>query len=334
MRIVTQMKHLFICIFLFFGMQVYAQDYQKYHQYINTAETQLVNSRNDSAMYYYDLVFSLYDFVFVKDAVTAAQVSWKQKDTGKTQAYLIKGARCGLRTSCLNDIPILLDFMNTRAFNATYDSMKAASAQNRYYNAAMASEWDEREGELIMSTDKSEFISAVQRNAERVKQLLKEHIYPGEKYIGINGSCNDLDNVSVFNSLANYDCIMSELKEPLWEAVRRGELHPREFAALWEWEQIRSAYNPKLISAHVFSLMQKQHINVYLKENEYVKNNAFCTRGKQQFKNFGMLITANEEEQAAVNKNRTMHWISDLETDHKKQELERNENYRLFWIIK
>ncbi|HTN17905.1 MAG TPA: hypothetical protein VL092_09510, partial [Chitinophagaceae bacterium] len=47
---------------------VSAQDYEAYHNYVNTAEKLLVNGKTDSALWYYDQAFAAYDFVFAKDA--------------------------------------------------------------------------------------------------------------------------------------------------------------------------------------------------------------------------------------------------------------------------
>jgi hypothetical protein len=324
--------------FLFILLHSFAngKDYTLYHNYINLAEYHLVNNRIDSVFYYYDKAFSDYDYIFVKDALIAAQVAWKLKDAGKTRMYLLKGAESGLRTDCINKIPILASYTETKEYNySVFDSMKIALGRFESFDVGLSQEWHERGAAIVMTPDgQSEFMGAVQQNVKRVRELLSVGKFPGEKFIGVNSDCFELENLSVFNSLANYDCVMMELRNLLWEAVKRGEMHPREFATLWEWEYVRSAYSGKVVTSRVFGLGMKQHIDIRTKRNEAALTNPSCDPSKIQPKRFRLLLFLNDVPNEEINANRREFLICELDTDDKKWQLQEKEGYKLFWTVK
>lgn len=324
-----------ISVFLFVKSSAQNGDYLIYHNYINLAETHLVNNNPDSSFVYYDKAFGEYKFIFAKDAVIAAQFAWKQKNKDKAIEYLLKGARNGLRSRCLDLIPIMKSFTDSRFYLAVYDSMAAA---NEVYRSSLdpllSDEWTNRQDAIVLSLSNNElgdFMEAVKKNVERIKELIAKGKFPGEKYIGIGEDCEKLGNQSVFYSLANYDCIVSEMHDALWNAVKRGDLHPREFAAIWEWEFVKSAQKMDYVTQPFVRATAKNFARIYVKDNVYVIINRECNKSKQKVKRFGVLLEADDITTEEYNKSRALYYITSVETDQKKKQLETTDGYRFFF---
>jgi hypothetical protein len=284
---------------------------------------------------YYDKAFTEYDFIFAKDALVAAQFAWKQNNKDKAIVYLLKGARNGLRSRCLDLTPIMKSFTEERFYITLYDSLAAA---NQIYNAALdrslSDEWINKQDAIVLalSTNEiSEFVDAVRNNVARIKELISQRRFPGERYVGISDDCSTLSNPSVFYSLANYDCIVSEMHDALWTAVKNGELHPREFAAIWEWEFVKSAQQMKYITGPFVNATARNYARIYMKDNTYVTVNRECNRSKQMLKRFRLLLEVDDLPMEEFNKNRAQYYITSIETDNKKKELQAREGYVFFF---
>lgn len=101
-------KILFTALISFFSICVFSQekkDYTHYHKEINKAEVFFLKENNvDSCLYYYDKTFEAFDFIFVKDAMNAAQIAYFSKKDYKK--YLIKGFDYGLKLDHLRWIKL------------------------------------------------------------------------------------------------------------------------------------------------------------------------------------------------------------------------------------
>jgi hypothetical protein len=329
---------IFVCLFLISSGKLQAQDYLLYHQYINLAESHLVNHNSDSTFYYYDKTFKEFDYVFVKDALIAAEFAWKERNKEKTIEYLIKGATNGLRSGSIYECPILERFTNQQIYNEVYDQMKAANNEHRgRINMAMRNDWKERSGQPSIAFNTGEtgdFITSVQENVKEIMRLLAQRKFPGERSIGISENDKLVGDQSGFYSLANYDCVITELGDSLWKQVKYGQLHPREFARLWEWQYVKSAHNINLVIGEVAKEWAAQNVVLYGRRNEYVITNRNCDELKQKNKKFGMLVPADKSEEELINKNRKEYYITSLAIDEKKKQLEASEGYRFFFGLK
>jgi hypothetical protein len=326
---------LFIVLSHCFIFRAAAGDYLNYHRYINLAEYHLVHNQADSVFYYYDKAFGEFDFIFAKDALIAAQFAWKQVNREKTTAYLLKGARSGLRSKCLDVCPVMKSYTEARFYLPVYDSMRAANQRfEASLDDALRTEWASRFDEQMMTRAEGEtgdFMSSVQRNIVRLKEFVSKGKFPGEIHTGLADDCSIIGSQNVFYVLVNYDCIITEMHEALWAAVKKGELHPREFASLWEWEFVRSAKKWSIANKKVFRTAGHQLALVCFKDNPYLVINRNCKKEDQQFRHFNLLLDLENIPSEELNKARAQYYITAIEVDEKKAQLEVTEGYRLFF---
>ncbi|MBS1688943.1 MAG: hypothetical protein JSS96_09480 [Bacteroidetes bacterium] len=304
-------KAVFILLFLCVAKSTaYCKDYLTYHAYINAAERHLVNKEFDSCFYYYDKAFNEFDFVFVKDPLIAAEAALKANDGNRIVNYLIKGAQNGLRTDCLN-IDVFDALKSLPVYATVHNDMDTAYesyTQKHRANEALAADWLQRYDLLLDAQQigtSSELETRITDDVKYVKDILKKSGFPAEKMLGIM-NCEDMANYSAIAVLLTYDCWMAENHEALWEAVKRGELLPKEFAAMCEAE----LNNEKTKNFH----------RVY---------NAACyIKLKPWGMNFGIYSYIPESRYAEVNALRAQYAICDIETDLKKKQLERTGEYK------
>ena len=294
-----------------------------------------MNDVQDSTFYYYDKAFSEFDFVFAKDAFIAAQFAWIHQNKDKTTAYLVKGAQSGLTSSCLYESPIMTSFTNSRFYDEVYMAMKDANAGfESTIDAEQRKDWrarfDEQKLDLI-NNEEGDFLSAVVRNVEQVKKLISTGNYPGEKIIGLSDDYKQLGNPDVFYAMANYDCVISEMHDALWDAVKKGQMHPREFATLWEWEYIRSAQRQDLLNKKVLRYIAGKFVILGFKDHPYIKTNRNCSAKIQKVKHFRLLLDLTDVNDEDINRDRQMYFITSLELDKKKAELEGTKGFRFFF---
>jgi len=296
----------------------FAADYKAYHAAVNNAERCLVTRQADSAMWYYDRAFAQYDFVFARDALIAAQIAWKNGKAQKTSNYLIKGAASGLRAECLGTAPILKSFLSS----ALYQNLRPQliSANSKFISRTdtlLAREWARRfameqaakNRGVVDGSGFEAYRLVVVDNVQAIERLWQQKkVYPGDQRIGPGANCGELGNMHAFYTLAHYDCMATEHANLLWEAVRTGQLHPCDLAALYEFERLRLESVPA---------------------GKYT--NSRCKADKRKIMKFN-LTWFHETDKASLEearRNRILYWLCDESVDRAKKELEHKEGYKL-----
>ena len=95
----------FLLFFLSISCLSQSKNYFVYHSLINKAEELFfVQNKLDSSLYYYEKVFSDYDFIFVKDLVNASQIAFYSKKPYKK--YIKQAFEQGLKIGYLSEIPL------------------------------------------------------------------------------------------------------------------------------------------------------------------------------------------------------------------------------------
>jgi hypothetical protein len=296
-----------------------AQDYEAYHRDINHAEKCFVTGKIDSALWYYDQAFAAYNFIFAKDAFIAAQICWKNKtDSQKTGQYLMKGAENGLQTSCLTQSIAILSYLNTPEYLLLEPELKKARLRfNRGIDTSLRKEWQmrfdaEQAAKNLPRSNRNNFLrykEQVERNVASIISLWqKRHIYPGDQITGLLNDCETMSNTNAFYSLAHYDCMATTLDSMLWPAVRLGFLHPRDYAALWQFERLRTE-----------SISPSMYTNPACKT---------CIRSLCKF-NLAWFKEKNRISLKEVERNREEFWLCEEQTDQALQLLEQSEGYKL-----
>ena len=312
------MKYLILVFaFQFITLPCFSQkqrDYLTYHRYINRAEVCLTENKIDSSIAYYDRAFQEFDFAFVKDAYIAAQVAYKASDWARLKQYLAKGARYGLTVDCLDESPILVKIKSLYSYKGIADTMQACNRLFRR-NDSLAAEWKERfeKEQRTKNISFDQYKQVVLDNVARIKTLLQTTGFPGERMLGISGNCTELGNYHAFYTLAHYDFAATEFFDKLWKAVKQGELHPRDFATLCEFESLRMRSVPPAYK--IFSPSFKQTPKQLLFNHAWLKD-----------------TTASAIAKAAIN--RAKYSLCSEQTDRKKRLLEMTEGYRFTFNYK
>lgn len=241
--------------------------YLRYHSLINRAESLFFLDNNvDSALYYYDMAFDEYDFIFIKDLLNAAQISIFHKKPFKK--YLSKAFLFGLKMAHLEQFPILkpllpelesdVDFMNDATISrATYLKSIDFSFLLELYDMGIQDQIDKNKSDDIYAEIKK-------FNTAKIAVWIENRGFPSAQTIGIddknifgeigkprynidnrkNQYSTKLEHYSVddyaFSStvaiivLIHNQCTFVELKEILHNAMIKGEIHPREIGLLYD----------------------------------------------------------------------------------------------------
>jgi hypothetical protein len=253
------MKTLFILIIsplMAFGQS----NYMEYHRLINNADYYFGNEKFESALSMYDSAFQEFDAAFVWDYIMAAQISTLTSSSAHTSSYLEKALKAGYTCECVEQIPVLAEYIKTDE----WDTLKSKKVEFRALYISKISpklnmEFSERykkEQEAKGPGSRVPFINEVKSNFARIKFLIDSLGFPSERNIGIDfgknsfstrnelSSCN-AGNSKVIATLLNYDNPITDIGiEKFIEAIELGLLHPREFAYIFTFEK----YNISRIS--------------------------------------------------------------------------------------
>ncbi len=264
------MKNLSVLLFFilshFSFAQTHKQNYSQYHRKINKAETLFfIEKKVDSALYYYDNVFTAYDFIFVKDLINAAQIAAYSKKP--YQKYIEQGFEQGLKISHLKEYPLLNKFYTTAPKNKkllqTYETNRKKYREridftylDFTYKMAIRDQTNKHEKKSHAS-----YIRKVSQITERIKDSIKKRGFPGDRTIGISDSTIfkeikksqlDLYNQRKYNKElwhmtsdekelnAKYTviiylhnpCSYDIYKKILYKEMLKGNIHPRDIALL------------------------------------------------------------------------------------------------------
>ena len=289
-----------------------APNYETYHIAINNAEQQLVLGHTDSALAWYRQAFRKYNFIFVKDAANAAQIALHNGRPAQANSFLLKGAASGLRYECLEGIPMLRDYVAKQENGMlrqrmTESCVKFVAGRNKALIAEWNGRYQDEQGAKNDPIDNHEsflqYRDIVRQNVAAIDTLWKSrHLFPADQVLG-PGKCTEMGNMTAFYSLAHYDCSASTFQYILWAAVEAGMLHPREYAALWEFERLRE---------------------------ETVKASQQTNGGcKAVLKKFGVFWYHDTDavSRAEMAANRSRYWLCPLFVDSALKELKAKEGY-------
>lgn len=235
---------LFICYLAIIGLPS-SSDYLVYHKQINQA-LQLTAAKDFvAAQEKMEFTIEQFDFVFAKDYMIAAQLAAQNKDESKAIYFLEKAVEGGCLLSCIKAIRV---FDDLRESSSWADLLLQEDVLRKNYLESIQLDL------LIEFCDRYQFEQERKRNASyqaavydnfnRIKEIIEEQGFPGEHLIGLDycklaprlQDCY-LGNSKVIVTLLHYDYPIAELGETVFlEAIRAGNLHPREFALIYNYE--------------------------------------------------------------------------------------------------
>ncbi len=307
------------CLLWCFAIQSAAQpseDYFQYHQQFNAAMQMLAEENFQAAETQLDSLFAKFSYVFTKDYVIAAQVAMLNQHEEQAIHWLSQAIQGGYLKECIHSIPILRPLLNQTAGQTLiqqYDALRAHYLSR--IRLDLLYHLSNRYVEEQMAKRSRAYIRIVEYNFQSIKILASELGFPGERYVGIDYAkmAQGIDDCAVGNAkvvvtLLHYPYPIAELGEAFFvEAIQRGELHPREFAHIYNYEAGRVSVLYKQVELHPNSLPQ------------YYFNLAFGPK---------------TDDQQQVDLDRRRFGIIDLATDRRLQQLERQYGLQLYFGYK
>ena len=259
-----------IILFFLFSASTYSQniketDYTKYHEKINKAEIFFFKEKNiDSTVFYYEKVFNNYDFIFLKDLITCAQIA---KHSNKPFIkYIEKGFEFGLKIEHLKNYPIFGDISKLEKENklkTKFDKGRKLYLKkidfnylDLIYDIAVEDQCNK------YLTNENEYIQKKKKNMFNLKKRINSKGFPGERLLGIADStiCDEVKlknkdlkyriiefpkaktfdeinescfaQIIIFPFFMHFDyCFFKEFdSKQLINEIKKGNIHPRDIA--------------------------------------------------------------------------------------------------------
>lgn len=252
------MKYLF---FLFFAFPAFSQkNYIDYHNEIILAEKQFLNDDFTSSVKMYRTIFEAYEKPFVKDIYIAAEIATLAQDSSSLLYFLALGFKKGLPFRVVENDMNISTYLSTLS-QKSISLLKENFLINRAYylnhiNIPLRYEmllmnnkdqlYHEFPHDVKISIDKdSQYASVLDENLNKIVEIVKTYGYPGENLIGIKDKKDE--NVSHYTSYEDdlneispiffyhNACCFQILSEGLYNAILTGDIHPREYAMIYEW---------------------------------------------------------------------------------------------------
>lgn len=230
-----------------------AQDYQKYHEQVNKAETLLADEYFEEALKEYWEVFRSYEFVFVREYKIAAQLALYLDQKDGAFQVIKKGIAAGWNLKSLkkNDyLSRLHKEPEWEAMEETYPDLRNEYLnridQNTRKEVHEMFKKDQKKamGAMIRMGNKAREKYALEKFAphseiqmQKLIQILGSHGYPGERLIGNDFWTSTI--LSHHNSIAREyvkkDTLYDFLRPKLTDAIGKGQMSPYEFALVEDW---------------------------------------------------------------------------------------------------
>jgi len=259
-------------IFLLVGFSLKSQtdNYISYHRNFGQIEELIVKENFKEAALKIDTLFQEYEVRFVKDYVVAAQICLLNHNNKKAVDYLIRSTKNGVKIECLKSINLLQQNLNQDNWNDIEQAYKASrKAYLKRINLDLYQEFHKRYQKEQDAKGKDFYKPTVYSNFNRIKKLLDTQEFKGEKQIGIDNqrfakSISDCSfgNSRIIVTLLHYDYPLSEIGEyRLFVAIEKGNLHPREFATIYNFEKNKQSVLYKQ-SKKAYPILPDYHFNL------------------------------------------------------------------------
>ena len=223
-------------------------DYLDYHRYIYQAEKFFLEGKDSLSMELYKKVFAAYPFIFAKDAAIATQIAAKNNNLALFYYFAGKSFSGGVQLDCFLNIPILSQYIGRNNIADTLSKMN--EGHRMLYLASI----DLKKKQLYISNYRKEqlfkkekkieeYKNAVLANINRIRQDITEGGFPADRIIGLDDAflTPERDHCQLSSELAlislyHYPCSYSTFKDVWFEEVRKGNIHPKDVAYIFEYE--------------------------------------------------------------------------------------------------
>lgn len=343
------MRRIILFILLLFSVDArataHSTDYIEYHKHIIVAEQQFLYYNTPSgAIKKYKEVFERWDRPFAKDCYIALQLACMMKDKESAEYFLRKCAETGVEWGTFMVSDYIMDMLrDTDLSTKVADVYKAkradylAGIDTAYQGVVYCMFKKENELRSIAGGEGkrahnllSDWLKLEDSNMYALVKMIKKKGFPGESRVGYyyykqadnySGEMPKQDNYSntkiylsshIATMFFHQRCGYQLLKEELMKAVEQGELHPREYALIYEWSH---------------GYFMKPHwddtFHVYdCRSGEWEKKYNFYFRFNPEFEN---------KDRNKVNKDRLEIGISTLDHDERKKKYAQENRLFLFF---
>lgn len=228
-------------------------NYMNYHRDIINAEELITQKKYSDALSIFESAFNSYDFIFLKDYKVATQLSLYLGDKEKAFSFLRLGISDGWTLKEIKKSKFLKSLRDKREWEiikSQHDTLRMN--YEKRLNPTLRAEIHEmfkRDQKLAFANlfkigQKAKerflyrkFVPQSENQMARIKEILNEYGYPGEKLIG--NSVWMLTILSHHNSISTAytqkDTLYPRLKQRLLEAIRTGEMSPYDYAVIEDW---------------------------------------------------------------------------------------------------
>jgi hypothetical protein len=233
-------------IIMGFSSEPEQKNYIQYHKDFSKVEEFVANEKFIEAESELDTLFGNYEVKFAKDYLIAGQVCLMNGHKNKGIEFIRSAIKMGVKLSCLKSIKLLSD----KIVESEWNNLKNEESQLRKeylksIDLGLYQEFHKRYQEEQDAKRTVTYKSVVYSNFNRIKEITESIGFPGEDIIGLDNqtlakSISDCGcgNSKIIVTLLHYDFPISEIgEEKLISAIERGNLHPREFATIYNFEK-------------------------------------------------------------------------------------------------
>ncbi|HEY1871540.1 MAG TPA: hypothetical protein VGG71_10805 [Chitinophagaceae bacterium] len=228
-------------------------DYINYHQGIVHAEELITDGKYSDALQIFEEVFYKYNYIFLKDYKVAAQLALFTKDEAKAFKFIKLGILDGWTLDEITEDKFFRPLQKEKEWEtikSQYDTLRRE--YNKRINQQLSAEIHEmfkRDQRLdlpyyLRIGQKAKeryalrkFAPNSEKQVTRLNEILNNYGYPGEKLIG-----NEIWTLTILihhNSISTgyvqKDTLYPALKLKLFDAIRKGEMSPDDYALVEDW---------------------------------------------------------------------------------------------------
>lgn len=348
--------HLLVLFIFFMHSSIYAEEktnYLDYYYGITKAEQYFLQNEFDSSLNYYKYVFDQYPAPFAKDCFNALQIACFSGDTAHATYFFKMSFRYGVNWENLTHIPLVVTFLNRDTSYLNHIKYQYKKQREIYFSsidlvmrdsvmAIMKNDFNKRakyeknDADAVKHYKDSVYTQALDSNIIAIFNLVKRHGYPGERMVGIHdtnyaNSSRDkfayrLSSLPAYMFFHHY-CGYWLMQDYLLKAIYAGELHPKEYALIYEWSYA-TAHKRDMVLKYA----DKKSIKFYNTSatNNYKVSCDIQYQNKDKYYNLYLDRMFDNPDKALVNKCRKEVGIASLEHEQLKKEYGERNGLKLF----
>lgn len=223
-------------------------NYIIYHGEFSQVEEFVSNEEFIEAESKLDTLFGNYEVKFAKDYLIAAQICILNGHKDKGLEFIRNTLKMGVKLDCLKSLILFKNKITQLEWSQIENEVSQLRKEYlKNIDLKLYQEFHKRYQEEQDAKLSERYKSTVYYNFNRIKEIIESSGFPGETLIGIDNqtlakSISDCGcgNSTTIVTLLHYDYPISEIgEEKLISEIEKGNLHPREFATIYNFEKTK-----------------------------------------------------------------------------------------------